>query len=464
MAQQKLWKLMICMSVLFGGTQLLFSYIAIQIAKNNQVSVQIDNHANQIDINQIGLNEEEEKLEYYRLKHEQMRKSLENVKDKSDKNVKEINSGENVKEKSGESVMGKSVDNVNIKSGENAENIKSSDNFKDKSGENTKLNTKTVDKNIESSTFLTICTTFSENEEMRFQVQNNTLLNWNYIKSNLKTNIVVYSNSTEHAENCKTFDCDISPLIPQLTISKRPMLREMFLDMEKRYASKFYGYCNGDILFNGKELKNTFEAILNFAEQNFINGYLILGSRHQVNFQHFRDGKREFKKINIGDENEIMELTKTENSFIDKHRGAYDFFFARKSGFPWAEIPPFVVSQAGFDSWMMIYANKMEIPVIDVTNTLTAVHQYGAVKQQENQFYINTHSHNHAVFWSSLLRANSSMFVATCALYKTIYDQGQVKVVQNMERDANVCVYKYKIQIPDPNNDFYQQLGVLPYD
>ncbi|CAH1788225.1 unnamed protein product, partial [Owenia fusiformis] len=317
-------------------------------------------------------------------------------------------------------------------------------------------------KTVESSTFLTICTTFSENEEMRFQVQNNTLLNWNFIKSKLKTNIVVYSNSTVHAENCKTFDCDILPVFPKMTISRRPMLREMLIDLEKHYESEFYGYCNGDILFNSIELEDTFQAILDFAEKNYISGYLILGSRYQVNFLQVSRNKWEFKKLKTGDEDEIMKLSNS--SILDKHRGAYDFFFARKSGFPWSEVPPFVVSQPGFDSWLMVYANKMQIPVIDVTDTLTAIHQVGAVKQQETELYLNTHSHNHAVFWSSLSRANLSMFLSTCAMYKTILHYDEVMVVENTERDKDTCIYKWEIQIPDPNNTFYQQLGVLPYD
>ena len=56
---------------------------------------------------------------------------------------------------------------------------------------------------------------------------------------------------------------------------------------------------------------------------------------------------------------------------------AIDFFITTKNGYPWQQVPNFVIGRPGYDNWMIANALDLNAIVIDVTFTTAAVHQTG---------------------------------------------------------------------------------------
>jgi len=55
------------------------------------------------------------------------------------------------------------------------------------------------------------------------------------------------------------------------------------------------------------------------------------------------------------------------------HRGLKDYFIFSRSDF--ATIPAFAVGRGNWDNWMLHDAKVRQIPVIDGTEAITAIHQ-----------------------------------------------------------------------------------------
>jgi hypothetical protein len=56
---------------------------------------------------------------------------------------------------------------------------------------------------------------------------------------------------------------------------------------------------------------------------------------------------------------------------------AQDFFIVMRGGFPWDDIPDFVIGRPGYDNWLVDYTFHNDVDAVDVTRTLHAIHQTG---------------------------------------------------------------------------------------
>ncbi len=52
---------------------------------------------------------------------------------------------------------------------------------------------------------------------------------------------------------------------------------------------------------------------------------------------------------------------------------AIDYFVFRRG--VWGEIPPFAVGRPAYDNWLLYQANRQDVPVVEMTDVVTAVHQ-----------------------------------------------------------------------------------------
>src|SRR5205823_8179075 len=68
-----------------------------------------------------------------------------------------------------------------------------------------------------------------------------------------------------------------------------------------------------------------------------------------------------------------------QNGRLDLGRGSDYFVFPRDTDFG---LPPFAVGRPGWDNWMMGRTLEMRLPLIDITQSVTVIHQnhdYGHV-------------------------------------------------------------------------------------
>ncbi|CAH1779907.1 unnamed protein product [Owenia fusiformis] len=306
------------------------------------------------------------------------------------------------------------------------------------------LGIQTREESVFSSPFrVTLFTTFSQSQSGRFEIQRNTIRNWNQMKRSLGFNLVVFLNTSSNYSSDLLSDWGVIAYTPVMLRFGRPVLKEMYKAVMTKYDSHIYGYVNGDILFHGSKLKNTLRYIHDYCTRNHTDKYLIFGGRTELTFQN----KKSTKILATGDDNEIEELYRQGKL---GQLTALDYFFSSKTSFPWALFPPFVISVYSFDSWLMLYSNKAGVQSFDITNTTIAIHQRGPGKQKTKGYKAAEHFNN-MLFYKSF-RATGKMFSLACTKWKTISStNGSISVerISNITFYTDFCIPKGPIIIPN---------------
>jgi len=103
---------------------------------------------------------------------------------------------------------------------------------------------------------------------------------------------------------------------------------------------------------------------LTFQQLNVLNRTLVIGRRWNVQWQN------------------ITHLYLPEHvTQIAKQRGklhilsAVDYFIIAKNEFPWHHLPDVVIARRGYDNYLVMMAIEQNVSVVDITETLIAVHQ-----------------------------------------------------------------------------------------
>ena len=208
---------------------------------------------------------------------------------------------------------------------------------------------------------ITLFTTFRD-FRTKSVTYRNTIRNWGLLSPYVRP--VLYYAGDEHylAEFAREHGWSVYRC-PRVSKTNVPVLRSMFLHAETiNETTPFYGYANGDILFDSN-LVTTLEALK--REIDRFRRVLVIGQR--INY-------------NIGNNETILNLESvsrlaSEGSLFKGF--AQDYLISTRSGYPWHFIPDFVVGRIGYDNWLVATAINLGLPVIDVTATVTAVHQSG---------------------------------------------------------------------------------------
>ena len=135
----------------------------------------------------------------------------------------------------------------------------------------------------------------------------------------------------------------------------------MYMKIITKYRTPFYGYCNGDILFD-HTLSQTLQSLLSYTKH--MHQSLIIGQRTNVNMT----------KTNISVET-LSNITKLKNHgklFITM---AQDYFITTATGFPRKRIPDFTIGRPGYDNWLVATTNINNYVIIHTTRSILALHQ-----------------------------------------------------------------------------------------
>jgi hypothetical protein len=152
---------------------------------------------------------------------------------------------------------------------------------------------------------------------------------------------------------------------PQKNEFGTPLLDWAFGEAAARGSGELLCYANADIIL--------LPDFLTAARRLPRAPYLAIGQRwncdvlEPIDFEH--DGAA------------FLSWARTHGT-LDQGRGSDYFLFPRSTDFG---LPPFAVGRPAWDNWMMGRALELGMPLIDITETVTAVHQnhdYGHVKQR----------------------------------------------------------------------------------
>ena len=215
------------------------------------------------------------------------------------------------------------------------------------------------DKMMDNRAILTLFTTFKESHNKSY-IHRNTIRNWGLLSPDvvpvLFTGLNVPSNVVDYARQQRW---RIFPA-PRISKSGIPVLRHMFLEAQRLFNTTFYAYANSDILFD-RNLTDTLYELIRLKKN--LTSILVVGRRRnwEIKWQQCISNLEE-----IGHYAKSTKLFKTH---------AKDYFISIRNGYPWNTIPDFVVGRIAYDSWLLVTALKTKIPLVDATETITALHQ-----------------------------------------------------------------------------------------
>ena len=146
------------------------------------------------------------------------------------------------------------------------------------------------------------------------------------------------------------------------------MLKDMYSAVIPMIKSDFYGFCNGDILFDDS-LPETLNRIWGYI-CNFQHPTLVIGRRINVNFTAV------YKELKSRDPKVLASLAQSYGSLFDDNAEDY-FFISFPEKFPWSSIKEVVIGRPAYDNYLVGEALRGNVSVIDATNTILALHQTG---------------------------------------------------------------------------------------
>ncbi|MBN1674474.1 MAG: hypothetical protein JXR37_25725 [Kiritimatiellae bacterium] len=136
-----------------------------------------------------------------------------------------------------------------------------------------------------------------------------------------------------------------------------PFIRSMFAVAERQGRHDIQMYVNCDIVLL-EDLAPALQRI-RFAK------FLMVGQRWDMDIT---------GPLAFGDPRWAAELRDRARTEGARHRTSGVDYFAFRRGM-WGELPPMVVGRVGYDNWLIWYARKRGIPVVDASDDVLAIHQ-----------------------------------------------------------------------------------------
>ena len=210
------------------------------------------------------------------------------------------------------------------------------------------------DNKIKAQSLLTLFTTALDKDWKRM-IHNNTFRNWALLRPHVTPVFYFGSNDTLH-KTAQYYGWHVLR-VPKSNTKGTPILKNMFMEMERTFSSHFYGYANADILFDEGLIK-TLEKLIYFLQNT--SQVLITGRRTNVPVD-----------TSVTSLLDISELKRGHGPWIMM---AMDYFISIKNGYDWPSVPNLVVGRVRIDNWLMVHAIVTNKITIDITETVSYTH------------------------------------------------------------------------------------------
>ena len=154
--------------------------------------------------------------------------------------------------------------------------------------------------------------------------------------------------------------------IPKKNVFGMPLLNRMFLQVIADQSAFFYCYTNADMLFPKLDLIKNLEILRGLIEKDLISKkVLVIGRRTNVEYN---------TKAMAYTDREIHDMARKGKM---NQSDAQDYLFVTRNSFDWHLVPDFVVGRPAYDNWLVDFAYHRNFSIIDLTQTLIAIHQTG---------------------------------------------------------------------------------------
>jgi hypothetical protein len=185
-------------------------------------------------------------------------------------------------------------------------------------------------------------------------IQRNAIKSWCLLDP--KIEIILFGDEKGVAETAKEFNCRYDPEVAKNEFGT-PLVNNVFDKAQKIAKNEILAYVNADIIL----MKDFVKAIqqINFSK------FLMVGRRVNLDVREKIDFNNPFW------EKELKERAKKEGKLPSP--AAIDYFVFPRNILK--EIPPFAVGRTLWDNWFLYKAWISNIPLIDATQVITAIHQ-----------------------------------------------------------------------------------------
>jgi len=285
-----------------------------------------------------------------------------------------------------------------------------------------------------SGKLLTLFTTWSY-DEAKFSVNNKTLYNWKMLPY---VNLVVFADVQDFKvkQLNKQAGWDILPITNEA--AGTPILPKMFLDVMKKYKSKFYGFANADILFT-KKLIDTLLQVVCHSEAGYIDndkGLLIVGRRTNVPAD----------KLTHESALSWQKLEQFSNRYGELFQSDAEDYFITDSNYPWSSFLPVTVGRRGFDNWIVAYSRYINITVIDASESIQCIHQ--TLKSRGNFESLSKGRYNIELIEQQNMPFDFGWGRTYCTRWKSWYDLcGRLMISERRSVPISCTEYKFSYKL-----------------
>ncbi len=189
-------------------------------------------------------------------------------------------------------------------------------------------------------------------------IQRNAIRSWKELGA--FADIVLLGNDAGVAAAAKELDVTHLPDVATNELGT-PILSSAFQLVREHSTSRHLAYCNCDIIL----LHDFVAAVSRLIEANEVDRFMATGQRTNIEVDHLVD---------------FTDPTQIETLVDQAHAAGQlesimckDFFVFPRSLYE--NLPEFVVGRGNWDNWMVKEAKRQNVPVINVTGSVLALHQ-----------------------------------------------------------------------------------------
>ena len=218
-------------------------------------------------------------------------------------------------------------------------------------------------------------------EGHRGVIQRNAITSWTMQKP--RPEIILIGEDRGTKEICEQLDLIHQPDVRRNEYNT-PLVDSVFQNAEAIASNNILCYVNSDIIL----LSDFFKA-LNEVEKK-MSDFFLIGGRWDINVDRlldFNDYYEETLKKDVQNKGKL-------------HAPTGKDYFVFKKGF-YKIIPPFAIGRGMWDDWLVYYARKRKSAVIDITNSVTAIHQnhdYIHISMKSNDSFRNKETEINKVY------------------------------------------------------------------
>jgi hypothetical protein len=239
---------------------------------------------------------------------------------------------------------------------------------------------------------LTICTTAKPFRGHIAVIQRNALISWTRLQP--RPEIILLGTEEGTAETARELGLAHVPDVAR-NAHGTPLLADILAQAERHGTGAALAYVNADII-----LTSRFSGGIQKVRERF-GKFLAVGRRTNLQVAHpldFGPGWEEKLRERMAKEGELESYTGMD--FFAFPRGEYQ------------NVPPLAIGRVWFDQWLVKYARKKGIPVVDLTDFVPIAHQlhdynhvaggrelgtYGGVEADENLRYYAEKPHTYTI-------------------------------------------------------------------